>query len=90
MLRAFNIWESIDLFGRPKIDICRTANCPSHGNSKSFKSRTVVGGCGFCVECHKILQKNKSPEKAYQEKAKKQQAEAIKKRPAKNNKDKAA
>jgi hypothetical protein len=66
LLRAFNIWETLDLFGHPKIDICRTSNCPSHGKSKSFKNRTVVGGCGFCIECHKILQKDKSPEKIYQ------------------------
>ncbi len=91
MLRAFNIWESLDFFGQPKIDVCRTDNCPSRGTAKSFKDRTVVGGCGFCVECHKILQKNKSPEKIYQEKIKKQKSKIDKnKKNTKNNKFKAA
>jgi hypothetical protein len=91
MLRAFNIWETLDFFGKPKIDICKTNNCPSHGKISPFKDRTVVGGCGFCVECHKILQNHKSPEQIYQEKIKKQELKTKQKKElSKNNKTKAA
>ena len=60
-------------FGRPKIGVCRINNCPSRGESKYIHGKTVVGGCDICVNCHKIFEKGKSPEKVYEEKLKEKQ-----------------
>ena len=56
-------------FGEARIDVCRTSNCPSHGKlGWLFGSlKTLVGGCGFCVCCHKHLEKGKDPKVIYKQ-----------------------
>jgi hypothetical protein len=60
VLWAYGVFEDLPNFGIPKIDRCKTKNCPSHKEIKVC----VVGGCGFCKDCHKIL-KNGDPERFY-------------------------
>lgn len=75
ILRAFNIFENLNNFGKPKMGVCRIPNCPSHGESNYFPNKTLVGGCEICVHCHKILSKGKSPESVYEEEKNKRKAE---------------
>jgi hypothetical protein len=63
-------------FGERKLAICKTRNCPTR--KKPF---VTVGGCGFCLSCHCILEKNdKSPEKVYSEEWKKEVEQEIAKK----------
>lgn len=83
---AFSINKTPDNFGKPKIDVCRIANCPSRGDSSWWPDRTLVGGCSICIQCHVLFEKGKSPEKIYKEKElqkKKEIDEIAKKRAAK-------
>ncbi len=69
MAKAFGIHEDIKNFGKPRIGVCIVKDCPSHG-SGLLTDETLVGGCGICVRCHKILQKGKDPTTLYQIEAK--------------------
>lgn len=62
---TFGARGTLDGFGQAKIGICRIANCPSRGESSWWINRTLVGGCDVCVNCHKIFNKGKSPEKIH-------------------------
>jgi len=70
---VFNLLQSPDNFGRPKIGVCRISNCPSRGELSWWHKRTLVGGCDICVDCHKIFEKGKLPQNVYQ----KQQAKKL-------------
>ena len=66
LLLAYNVYERLKNFGKPKIDICVVPDCPSHGNpekteTKKNPNKTLVGGCGVCVHCHKMFQEGKDP-----------------------------
>lgn len=63
--RAFGITNTPNNFGIPKIGVCRISNCPSRGELSWWSDKTLVGGCDFCVGCHKFLEKGKSPQKIY-------------------------
>lgn len=78
LLWAYGIYEDLVDFGVPRIDNCKTKNCPSHRETKPC----VVGGCGFCKECHKILgrEEDSNPERVYkkeEEKTKRLEAEKL-------------
>lgn len=65
MFRAYGVYEKLDNFGTAKIDVCVIKNCPSRGQSNTISEKTLVGGCGICVGCHKILSSGESPESIY-------------------------
>jgi hypothetical protein len=68
MASAFSLWgEKLNHFGEPKIGVCRISNCPSRGNSNWYRSKTLVGGCDICVNCHKIFASGKSPKVIYKQ-----------------------
>ena len=69
--RAFGIQKTPNNFGTPKIGVCRISNCPSRGDISWWSDKTLVGGCDFCVGCHKILEKGKSPKNIYDDKKRK-------------------
>jgi hypothetical protein len=73
--RAFWMGQELpDEFGKPKIGVCRIANCPSHGDGWILPNKTLVGGCDICLCCHKMIVHGESPEKIYaEEKLKKEQ-----------------
>jgi hypothetical protein len=76
LLNIFNPGEYPSNFGKRQIGVCKTKNCPSRK-----KPLVVVGGCGFCLECHHILEKNNEPpEKVYDEKWKKEIEREVKKK----------
>lgn len=60
-------------FGEAKKGICRTKSCLSRGFGTKA-NKTIVGGCDFCVECHKMLQHKKTPETEHAKKRRKIQA----------------
>lgn len=62
--KAFG-YAGFDDFGKPKIGVCRVSGCPSHGEYKYIRNRTVVGGCDVCLGCHKLFKQGKSPDKEY-------------------------
>lgn len=51
----------LDSFGRPKMGVCRTSNCTSRGESIFWPSKTLVGGCDLCVDCHIYFKNKKNP-----------------------------
>jgi hypothetical protein len=59
---VFNPGEYPPNFGNRQIGICKTKNCPTR--KKPF---VTVGGCGFCLSCHHLLEKKDPPEKVYHE-----------------------
>ena len=63
--KIFGYEETPDNFGESKIGVCRISNCPSHGESKWWYKKTLVGGCNICVGCHHLFSKGKSPEKVH-------------------------
>lgn len=65
MARAFGIHEEVKNFGKPRIGVCIVKDCPSHGGG-FLTEKTLVGGCGICVKCHKIIQKGNNPTTLYQ------------------------
>lgn len=52
-------------FGKPKWGVCRTANCISRGESIFWPSKTLVGGCDLCVDCHIYYKKGKDPKQEH-------------------------
>lgn len=81
--RAFGIQNTPDNFGKPKVGVCRVLNCPSRGDVSWRPDKTLVGGCDFCVDCHKFLREGKSQGKIkgiYKEKRKRKEAVAEEKR----------
>lgn len=75
--RDYRIRELPADFGDASEGICRTPNCPSHGNSIWFDESTTIGGCGFCLTCHPILARGDDPQYIYSlEKLKIKQDEA--------------
>ena len=72
MARAFGIHEDIKDFGKPRLGVCTIKGCPSHGTGL-LTNETLVGGCGICVRCHKLLQKGKNPTTVYEIEAKEQE-----------------
>lgn len=74
MLRAFNVRDKLDDFGKPKIGTCRILNCPSRGNLGWMPDKTLVGGCDICVCCHKLFKKGKSPKTIYTDRELKQES----------------
>lgn len=66
LTRSFNIYKNLDNFGTPRLGVCIIKGCPSRGSIEWLPSRTIVGGCSICANCHKILNTGKSPEKIYQ------------------------
>ena len=83
---AFNVREKLNNFGKPKIGVCIIPGCSSHGKSKVFYEKTLVGGCNICVGCHKILQSGGSPEAIH---AKDKEETEKKEQKAKTSKNKA-
>ncbi|MBC7943634.1 hypothetical protein H7X68_04005, partial [Candidatus Saccharibacteria bacterium] len=68
---SFNSGKTPNNFGVPKIGVCRILNCPSRGDVSWWSDKTLVGGCDFCVSCHKILEKGKSPKNTYADRKRK-------------------
>ena len=62
---AYNSWELMKGFGRAKVGVCQINGCPSRGNIDHLPGKTVVGGCGVCIECHKIFLNGKNPADLY-------------------------
>lgn len=82
IIRAFGFQKTPDNFGKSKVGVCRIANCPSRGDVGWWPDKTLVGGCDFCVGCHKFLEKGKSPEKIYSDKKREQETVANQKHTA--------
>lgn len=66
LARSFNLYQHLDNFGTPRLGVCIIKGCPSRGSIEWLPSRTIVGGCSICANCHKIFETGKSPEKIYQ------------------------
>jgi hypothetical protein len=71
----FNPFDFPPNFGDRKLAMCRTRNCPTRK-----KPLVTVGGCGFCVKCHHLLEEKDKPERYYDEKWKEEIAKEIKRK----------
>jgi len=77
LAKSFNLYKGLDNFGTPKLGVCIIKGCPSRGNVEWLPSRTIVGGCSICANCHKILNSGKSPEKIYKQDKSKQNKRSL-------------
>lgn len=53
--------EVFNDFGKEQWGVCRTSNCISRGESIFWPSKTLVGGCDLCVNCHVYYKKGRDP-----------------------------